>query len=121
MAIHEKLGGELFDYIYGYLLSNRRQGTDDIIIQKELKRLAGKNKEKMDAFFLLEQVVYTEIMNNWMSFVSNNISVIVWQLGYLHDRSVLLKVVHIFIFHSEKWPLGSPVKLSKSQHEKESI
>ncbi len=54
MAIHEKIGAELFEYIYGYLLSNRSQGTDDLIIQKELKRLAGKNKEKMDAFFQLD-------------------------------------------------------------------
>ena len=54
MAIHDRIGAELFEYVYGYLLSNRRQGTDDVIIQKELKRLAGKNKEKMDAFFLLE-------------------------------------------------------------------
>ena len=58
------MGPELFDYIYQYLQSNRRLGTDDVIIQKELKRLAGKNKDKMDAFFQLDQVIYMEIINN---------------------------------------------------------
>ena len=56
------LGAELYERIYQYMKKAKMYKIDFQIMQKELNTLLGKDKDKMNMAFLIEQIIECETM-----------------------------------------------------------
>jgi len=56
------LGPELYEKVYAYMKKAKSARVDFPIIQKEVQILVGKDKDKMNMVFFIDQIVETESM-----------------------------------------------------------